>query len=695
MPRAAAPRSAAAATGVRAASAACAVSILAVALAAIGPLPPTPPAAAPADGAWQPIGPPGSFRGIFSCPAGPATLYLAVQNGAVWTSQDGGRGWQLAGSTGHAAAVDAPPVVVDPSRCGIAYANTISGSAYKTTDGGVTWTLLLSALHVLAVAPSAPQTLYGTNPASFPAALARSDDGGASWRLTGSLPSGFSILDFAAVDPAAPDIVYVAGNAGVVKSLDAGAHWSQPFSPAASQVDRPLGLLLDPGHPATLYLAYLRLISEGGAGAALYRSDDAGATWMAASAGLPGDLAPAGFVLTPSGSLYAALLGRGDGSPCLYRSADRGASWQPVSAAACGYGLAVDFETPDHLLLLGGTNGVQLSDDGGHSWSATGQQLGSAYVAQVAADPAGAGSMVLLTSGGPFSPSPLSLLHTADGGSTWSTLPPPPQALFRLVLDAQPGVVYAGRSGIAQAFLVSRDGGASWALLGGPHRQGSPYPTAPLDLAADPTLPGKLVELVCDEIVIAIDQFTCRDYALYRSNTGGRGWRLLGRRLDSSGASSGLARLDPSDRATAYAAFGNGLFRSDAATLDLVQLPLAGPIVDLAVDPASPATLYAATGRPRPLWKSLDRGATWAPASAGLPRGAAILNLAIDPATPSTLYLGTDRGVFVTDDGARSWQLLGTGLPGRLVTSVAAAAAPPRTVWSGTAGGGVFAFARP
>jgi photosystem II stability/assembly factor-like uncharacterized protein len=100
-------------------------------------------------------------------------------------------------------------------------------------------------------------------------------------------------------------------------------------------------------------------------------------------------------------------------------------------------------------------------------------------------------------------------------------------------------------------------------------------------------------------------------------------------------------------------------------------------------------------GRPRPLWKSLDHGASWAPASSGLPGGAGVLDLVIDPTNPKTLYLATNQGVFWSDDRAASWQPLGSGLPGYVITWVAASRGTPRTVWVGTAGGGVFAITRP
>ena len=45
------------------------------------------------------------------------------------------------------------------------------------------------------------------------------------------------------------------------------------------------------------------------------------------------------------------------------------------------------------------------------------------------------------------------------------------------------------------------------------------------------------------------------------------------------------------------------------------------------------------------MWKSTDSGATWGTSSSGLPTDLTLLELAIDPVTPTTLYVGTTGGV--------------------------------------------------
>ena len=89
--------------------------------------------------------------------------------------------------------------------------------------------------------------------------------------------------------------------------------------------------------------------------------------------------------------------------------------------------------------------------------------------------------------------------------------------------------------------------------------------------------------------------------------------------------------------------------------------------------PAVPTTLFAA-GVSGGIWKSDDNGANWRPTGDGL-TNIAVNSLLIDPARPDVMYAGTGEGyfreeirgtglplrgsgIYVTTDGAKSWQQL-------------------------------------
>src|SRR5665647_535655 len=75
-----------------------------------------------------------------------------------------------------------------------------------------------------------------------------------------------------------------------------------------------------------------------------------------------------------------------------------------------------------------------------------------------------------------------------------------------------------------------------------------------------------------------------------------------------------------------------------AETDTWIQVPLyGGPVSVLAINPKTPATVYASTGSQ--VFRSVDGGGTWIALNtsfAGAPP--AVMALAIDPVTPSTLY---------------------------------------------------------
>src|ERR687894_143796 len=89
--------------------------------------------------------------------------------------------------------------------------------------------------------------------------------------------------------------------------------------------------------------------------------------------------------------------------------------------------------------------------------------------------------------------------------------------------------------------------------------------------------------------------------------------------------------------------------------------------------PSVPTTLFAA-GVSGGIWKSDDNGASWRPTGDGL-TNIAVNSLLIDPVRPDIMYVGTGEGyfreeirgtglplrgsgIYVTTDGARSWQQL-------------------------------------
>jgi uncharacterized repeat protein (TIGR01451 family) len=94
------------------------------------------------------------------------------------------------------------------------------------------------------------------------------------------------------------------------------------------------------------------------------------------------------------------------------------------------------------------------------------------------------------------------------------------------------------------------------------------------------------------------------------------------------------------------------------------------PIASIAVDRSNWRIAYVAyngfspatPGRPGHLFKTTDGGEHWDNVSGNLP-DSPLNSIVLDPSFPNTLYAGTDVGPFVTYDGGFHWNALGTGFP--------------------------------
>jgi photosystem II stability/assembly factor-like uncharacterized protein len=230
----------------------------------------------------------------------------------------------------------------------------------------------------------------------------------------------------------------------------------------------------------------------------------------------------------------------------------------------------------------------------------------------------------------------------------WVGIGPDSGSLSALAIDPQnPKIVYAATRG---GLFKSTDGAASWKLS----NSGLPTPTvgfaasayAVVSLAIDPQTPSTI-------------------YA------GVRGASLP--------LCSGMCNILVS----------GGIFKStdSGATWSAVNAGLEGEwfLGSLTIDPWNPRTLYAATYHsisdatcaraPCPpqryasgVFKTMDSGENWYPASAGLPSADALsVSLAIDPQDPDTLYDGTTNGVFKSMNGGVTWVSVMSGVLSRVL----------------------------
>ena len=204
-----------------------------------------------------------------------------------------------------------------------------------------------------------------------------------------------------------------------------------------------------------------------------------------------------------------------------------------------------------------------------------------------------------------------------------------------------PSIVYAATVG--GGVFKTTNGGATWGPINTglpPFRPGQPFINS-LALAIDPVTPSTLYVSVDSSQCVGANCFPFT--AVFKTTNGGASW----------GASmSGLAG--------------------------------SGRVLSLAVDPVTPATLYA--GHQFGMFKTTTGGTSWSPIDTGLPGGGHFsIILAVHPLVPATVYLGLDRGMFKTIDGGASWNPASAGLPALPVQSLAIDPTAAGTVYAGPA----------
>jgi photosystem II stability/assembly factor-like uncharacterized protein len=259
--------------------------------------------------------------------------------------------------------------------------------------------------------------------------------------------------------------------------------------------------------------------------------------------------------------------------------------------------------------------------------------------------------------------------------------------------------LYAGRGGAGVAKTIN--GGLGWA----PFNAGFGNPaTAPANfviqtLAIDPASPQTVYAGTAGG-------------GVFKTINGGLNWQPFNAGFGNPATAPAnfnirALAIDPASPLTVYAGTaGGGVFKTTNGGLNWQPFnagfgnPATAPanfnIRALAIDPTTPQTVYAGTVGGG-VFKTINGGLNWQPFNAGFgnpataPANFVILALAIDPTTPQTVYAGTaGGGIFKTINGGLNWQPFNAGLTNLTVLTLAIDPATPQTVYAGTAGGGVF-----
>src|SRR5262245_18048055 len=290
---------------------------------------------------WRLLGP---FRGgrvdaVSGVPGRPNEFYFGAVNGGVWKTIDAGRMWvpvfdgQPVASVGALAVAPSAPdtVYVGTGESTLRDSMGYGNGMYKSIDAGKTWTHigLDDTQHIgkIAVDPKDPNTVFVAAIGHLYQAHAsrgvfRSKDGGRTWSKVLFKNDSIGAVEVV-IDPTNSQIVYAGlwntrrppwytyqpsngPGGGIFKSTDGGTNWTQLTRGLPADCIGRTGIAVAPSNPRRLYAVVDNFLPEGapagttcpgtppgrggGAGSAgaaatppsggVYRSDDAGATWV-------------------------------------------------------------------------------------------------------------------------------------------------------------------------------------------------------------------------------------------------------------------------------------------------------------------------------------------------------------------------------------------------------------------------------
>ncbi len=176
--------------------------------------------------------------------------------------------------------------------------------------------------------------------------------------------------------PTNPNIIYVGpANGGVWKSTDAGSTW-MPQSDYESSLSMG-AIAIDPANPDIIYAGTGEATYSAASyyGRGLLKSTNAGATWTNITSGLPSSTYFSRLKIRPN---YSAQLLAALGTNGLYRSTNSGASWSQIFSGRVDD--VVFSPTGDTAFAVGSGIGIRRSINGGATFAtygATGLGTGS------------------------------------------------------------------------------------------------------------------------------------------------------------------------------------------------------------------------------------------------------------------------------------------------------------------------------
>jgi len=368
-------------------------------------------AATPAQ-SWKQIGPAGGT--VISLEADPKDankLYLGTSDGHVFASNDEGGHWQLLSRIGAGQDDVITHILVDPRDSNRIYATTWAlysggGGVYRSNDAGRSWNLIgLAHENVRAIA-QAP-TRKNVFVVGAVSGIYRSNDDGNTWeRITPEKHADLRNFDSVAFDPRDENIIYAGTYHLPWKTTDGGKNW---FNIGKGMIDDSdvMSIIVDPANPDNVHAT---------ACSGIYHSTNGAQQWTRYS-GIPFVFRRTQLIKQDPQHPDTLYAGTTSG---LWKTTNEGGEWKRVTPGDWVINsIILDAKNPQRVILGTEREGVQVSENGGQTYTAANNGFYHQHILDVAFDrdrPERALVVLTLDTN--------AFLATKDGGTTWAPLGP-------------------------------------------------------------------------------------------------------------------------------------------------------------------------------------------------------------------------------------------------------------------------------
>lgn len=257
-----------------------------------------------------------------------------------------------------------------------------------------------------------------------------------------------------AVDVTRPGVVFLGSHYGLFTSIDGGKSWPEPRGALNT-------LMITSLSPSTINGDTIGIVGTDPGGGnfgqnGIYITHDGGKNWTQAldPQGIPVDSQRYAIVAARDDIRHWYAIYSGIG---LYETIDDGQNWQmlrPVENDKDAQRVIWSDPGNPQVMLLGGTLGLLMSNDGGILWNNVPAVIGGVYA--IVASPANPNSITISTDDGAY--------HSTDAGATWTQISGiiGGSPFSRLAISQQnPQVIYGL---VGQQIFRTTDGGADWTL---------------------------------------------------------------------------------------------------------------------------------------------------------------------------------------------------------------------------------------